>query len=241
MNCLLETVASIWMVSLRSVYGPVPVDEEICVQEGLEGCRASLEQRESDLSESVARLGQEALKRRQFGDMAGARTKLLERRRAGKRLEKLRSSLTLVDAQLDALRSTELDKELMQTLMASSAALKRAGVGKGVKEAEDIMSDLETQLRESSELTSVLSGPLIDDGELDLDEELDLLSQDSMKVPAIVNAQSVNAGPVNAGPVNAGPVNARPVNLQEAQTEPTKRSEDNIPTAPAPRFELVET
>ena len=240
MNCLLETVASVWMVSLRSVYGPVPVDEDICVQEGLEGCRANLEQREADLSMSVTMLGQEALRRGKFGDMQGARTKLLERRRAQKRLEKLRSSLTLVDAQLDALRSTELDKELMQTLMASSAALKRAGVGKGVKEAEDIMTDLETQLRESSELTSVLSGPLTDDGDLDLDEELDLLSQDSMKVPAIVNAQSVNTQSVDAQSVNA-PNNAQSNNGIEAQTEPTKRSEYTMPTPPAPRLELVET
>jgi len=193
MNCLLETVASLWVLSFRSVYGQVTTEEEVCVQEGLEGCRSGLEQREAALSEAVARLGQEALRRRQLGDMAGARTKLLERRRAAKRLEKLRSSLTLVDAQLDALRSTELDKELIQTLAASSAALKKAGVGKGVKEAEDIMSDLETQLRESSELTSVLSGQLVDDGDIDLDEELDLLTQDTIAAPVVVNMQAPEA------------------------------------------------
>lgn len=196
MNCLLETVASLWMVSLRSVYGPVPVEEETCVQEGLESCRASLEQREMDLAESVRKIGAEALRRHKFGDLAGARTKLLERRRALKRLDKLRNSLTLVDAQLDALRTTELDKELMQTLMASSAALKKAGVGKGVKEAEAIMSELDEQLRESSELTSVLNGPLTDEGDLDLEEELAAFMETEsvpvrpvQPVPSVVNVQ----------------------------------------------------
>ncbi len=40
---------------------------------------------------------------------------MMERKRAFNRLEKLRGSLGLVDAQMDALRTTELDKELMQT------------------------------------------------------------------------------------------------------------------------------
>ena len=181
MNCLLETVASVWMLSLRQVYGSVPVEEDVCVQEGLDSCRASLEQREVELSAAVVRIGREALRRRDSGDLAGARGKMMERRRGLKRLEKLRSSLALVDAQLDALRTTELDRELMQTLVASSAALKKAGVGKGVKEAEQIMTELDEQLRDSSELTLVLAGPLQDDG--DLDEEFEELLRDPELTP----------------------------------------------------------
>ena len=52
-----------------------------------------------------------------------------------KRLKMLRNNLALVTTQIDALQITELDKELMQTLWASSAAVKKAGAGKGVKEA----------------------------------------------------------------------------------------------------------
>ena len=93
--------------------------------------------------------------------------------------------MTLVDAQLDALRTTELDKELMQTLLASSAALKKAGVGKGVKEAEQVMAELDEQLRESGELTSVLSGQLNDEGDLDLEEEFEALEQDREIAPLL--------------------------------------------------------
>jgi hypothetical protein len=106
-------------------------------------------------------------------------------------LEKLRSSLSLVDAQLDALRSTELDKELMQTLLASSAALKRAGVGKGVKEAEAVMSELDEQLRESGELTSVLAGGVQEEIDFDLDEEFEQFEQECELLGGVATIASV--------------------------------------------------
>lgn len=176
MNCLLETIASMWLMSRRAVGIRAPVcEDDDSVREGLIGCRMSLEAREAELVEGCRRLGREALRRRQQGDPAGARLKLLERRRVAKRLDKLRNSLVLVDAQMDALQSTELDRELLQTLVASSNALKKAGVGTGVREAEAVMSELDEQMRESGELTSVLSGPLAEDTDLDVEEELNLL------------------------------------------------------------------
>lgn len=173
MNCLLETIASMWLMSRRAVGIRAPVcDEDDSVHEGLVGCRMSLEAREADLVEGCRRLGRDALRRRQQGDVSGARLKLLERRRVVKRLDKLRNSLVVVDAQMDALQSTELDRELLQTLVASSAALKKAGVGTGVREAEAVMSELDEQMRESGELTSVLSGPIMEDSDFDVEEEL---------------------------------------------------------------------
>ncbi len=68
---------------------------------------------------------------------------------------------------------TPATSELMKTLIVAGAALKKGGVGKGVKEAETVMSELDEQLRESSELTSVLAGGLQDaEGDFDFDEEL---------------------------------------------------------------------
>lgn len=196
MNCLFETVASMWIMTLRTLRGKSPPDlNDESIQEGLEGCRMSLEVRETELSEACKRLGREALKRKASGDISGARSKLMERRRGMKRLEKLRSSLVLVDTQLDALRNTELDRELMTTLMASSAALKKAGVGTGVREAEAVMSELDEQMREASELNSVLTTnqSLDVDLDFDLDEELRIFMDEDEKsavvtaVPDVIN------------------------------------------------------
>ena len=200
MDCLLETVASLWMLSVRTVAKP-PMEEEVCLQEDLEGCRCRLEERETELVEECKRLGREAQRKKNQGDMQSAKCKMLERRRGLKRLEKLRSSLSLVDAQLDALRSTELDKELMQTLLASSAALKKAGVGKGVKEAEAVMSELDEQLRESGELTSVLAGGVQEDPDFDLQEEFLQFEQEcgilAVESPAMVSKQAEGQRQVN--------------------------------------------
>ena len=221
MDCLLETVASLWMLSVRA---PVrPPEDAPCVQTNLEGCRASLEEREAELAEGCRRLGREALKRRQARDASGAKGKMQERRRALKRLERLRSSLSLVDAQLDALRSTELDKELMQTLLASSAALKRAGVGAGVKEAEAVMSELDEQLRESGELTSVLSGALPDDVDFDLDEEFEQFERECELLDGVVTVQ--------AAPVVAN---------RQGGAEPVRPSAPSAPSAP-PSDEIEES
>ena len=194
MNCLFETVASMWIVTLKTIKRSAPDTDDESVQEHLEGCRMSLEVREAELAESCKKLGRDALRRRQQGDAAGAKAKLMERRRSMKRLEKLRNSLTLVDTQLDALRNTELDRELMQTLVASSAALKKAGVGKGIKEAETVMSELDEQMREASDITQVLSNNIQDDADFDMDEEFDLLMSEESEtskttIPVVINMQ----------------------------------------------------
>ena len=215
MDCLLETFASMWMMSIRTV-AKQPMESEPCVQENLEDCRYSLEEREAELVEGCRRLGKDAMRSKQLGDMTSAKSKMLERKRALKRLEKLRNSLSLVDAQLDALRSTELDKELMQTLLASSAALKKAGVGKGVKEAETIMSELDEQLRESGELTSVLAGGVQEEPDFDLDEEFELFEQECELLGGV--ASSINNG-LNVASTNPTTVpvvvNKQPVPLAE--------------------------
>lgn len=192
MNCLLETIASIWMLSVKAAPALQEEQDETGIHDSLESCRNSLETRETDLAEGCRRLGREALRRRQAGDLAGAKAKMMERKRAVKRLDKLRSSLALVDAQLDALRTTELDKELMQALLASSAALKKAGVGKGVKEAEAVMSELDEQLRESGELTSVLAGGAQDlELDFDMDDEFELLEQENELLSGVASARQV--------------------------------------------------
>ena len=162
-------------------------------QDGLEQCRRNMEGRERELQEVTTRLAAEALAKRKQGDSLMARSKLMERRRVMKRLERLRQGLELVDTQLDAIKSSELDKEIMLTLKASTNAMRKAGINLGIQEVENVMSELDEQMREAHDVTSVLSNPLImlsgqqggmmgggaqlEDAELDA--ELDLLEQSS--------------------------------------------------------------
>jgi hypothetical protein len=136
---------------------------------------------ERELQVVIMRLGDEAVVKKREGDMLMARAKLLERRRCNKRLERLRHGIELVDTQLDAIKTSELDKEIMLTLKASTAAMRKAGINLGVQEVESVMSELDEQMREAHDITDALSNPLqgptaiMTAEDADLDAELDLL------------------------------------------------------------------
>jgi hypothetical protein len=178
MNCLYETLAEIYLRT-RARFIPEPEDTVCDAEENLEACRASLAAKERDVSVRCTELARDALRRRNAGDLPAARLHLQERRRCTARLEKLRNGVALLDKQLDALRSSELDKELMHSLRVSSQAMKKAGIGIGVEEAETVMNELDDQIREASDITSLLATPLMHDendaDESEIDAELALL------------------------------------------------------------------
>ena len=196
MNCLLEAAASLWLGGRRRVMTEPPEEEVMTAQDGLEQCRRNMEGRERELQGLASRLGIEAVTKRKQGDALMARSKIMERRRVLKRLERLRQGLDLVDTQLDAIKSSELDKEIMLTLKASTNAMRKAGINLGVQEVESVMSELDEQMREAHDVTSVLSTPLplhLSNGQqvgpgglqledADLDAELDLLEFDAAAV-----------------------------------------------------------
>jgi DNA-binding FrmR family transcriptional regulator len=117
-----------------------------------------------------------------------------ERKRAVARLEKLRGGLALLDKQLDALNSSSVDKELMNSLRASSQAMRKAGIGVDVEEAEKVMNDLQDQIQDASEITAALATPLLsgldDDsgaamlGMDDVDRELGLIAEEDSELLA---------------------------------------------------------
>ena len=115
---------------------------------------------------------------------------MVERRRALNRLDKLRGGLNLVDSQLDAIKTSELDKEIMVTLKASTVAMKKAGIGVAIKEAESMMGELDEHMREVQEVTTVLGNPLTNEDGEDLDaelawlEETPLLERETRPLPA---------------------------------------------------------
>ena len=209
MNCLYEAVAEFYL-RFRGSFVPVVDDELGDAEESLEACRATLAAKERDLSVEYVALGRAALAKHRSGDAAGARFHLLERRRHLARLEKLRSGLSIVDKQLDTLRTSELDKELVRSLRESTVAMKRAGLGVGVEEAETVMTQLDEQMREASELTSVLAAPIQadDDAGFDLDAELDLFAADEAPAPAQAQAADEREPLLRPAPAAAQPAPA---------------------------------
>jgi hypothetical protein len=224
MNCLLETMAGVWMGMRRTVMTEPPEEEVMTAQEGLEQCRRNMEGRERELQQVIMRLTEEALQKKREGETLTARSKILERRRVQKRLERLRHGLDLVDTQLDAIKTSELDKEIMLTLKASTNAMRKAGINLGVQEVESVMSEMDEQMREVQDITSVLSAPMgvSSSEDAELDAELDLL--EAVIAPEMTNSITAPEShlralrPTRPAPV-ADPVAEAASNKQQYQEE----------------------
>lgn len=207
MNCLYETLAAVYLRARGRIVPPAE-DDLGDAEENLESCRSSLAFRERGLEQQLDKLFKCAAEKRRQGDMGGARVALLERKRVLARYEKVRGGIILLDKQLDALKSSELDKELMNSLKLSSQAMRRAGIGQGLEEAESVMNELDDQIREASELTTVLSTPLVnstgeeDDLALDVNEELGLIERERER------AQLAEPGPAPGDTAEARPAAA---------------------------------
>ena len=103
----------------------------------------------------------------------------------------------------------------MLTLKASTAAMRKAGINLGVQEVESVMTELDEQMREVQDITSVLTTPMLAGAgpeEADLDAELDLLEAvlaapqetPSRLLPAPAPTNSMESWPVRApGPLEA--------------------------------------
>jgi hypothetical protein len=199
MNCLYEAIAGMY-VRARNSIAPPPEDDLGDAEENLEACRAGMVSREVSLERQCSKLAATALSKKQSGDLTAARFALVERKRVHARLDKVRGSISLIDKQLDALRTSELDKELMNSLKLSSQAMKKAGIGQGLEEAESVMNELDDQIREASELTTVLATPLVnstgeeDDG-FDLEEELGILEKEQAVEGSVLATQGVDREP----------------------------------------------
>lgn len=219
MNCLLEALATVWLGARRRVMTEPAEEEVVTAQEGLEQCRRNMEARERELLGAVSRLSDEALAKKRAGDTLAARNRLLERRRVQKRLERLRHGLNLVDTQLDAIKTSELDKEITLTLKASTVAMRKAGITVGVQEVENVMTELEGQMREVQDVTEVLANPLNTIGEEeDLDAELELLEAVGEEPPAIVQQPVMVSSIQIARPSEPAPIlrqaSPRPVGVE---------------------------
>ena len=219
MNCLLEAAASLWMGVRRRVVTEPPEEEVMTAHESLEQCRRNMEARERELLAVVSRLSDEALANKRAGDVLAARGRMQERRRVQKRLERLRHGLDLVDTQLDAIKTSELDKEIMLTITASTTAMRKAGITLGVQEVENVMSELDEQMREVQDITDVLTNPLNGPNSLlqsaeeaDLDAELDLLEAVGDGMSVVVPAKTASV--VAAHPVPDEPAPAAMVTVE---------------------------
>jgi hypothetical protein len=79
------------------------------------------------------------------------------RRRCQEQLLRVNNSICIIDSHANAIEGTELNKSILDTIRASGDAIKRLGVKGGIGTVEDIISEVETQMDNASEITKVIS------------------------------------------------------------------------------------
>jgi predicted small metal-binding protein len=201
-----EALAALWINTKKQIMREPMEQQVFTAQDNLEQCKRTMEQREKELQETVIKLAKEAISKKKAGDVTAARLKLRERERCIKRLDKLHNSLNIIETQLDAIKSSELDKEIMLSLKASTVAMKKAGISVNANEVENVMSELDDHVREMQDVTTILSNPLMSGGsgsmnsmddEDELDSELErLMSQEDTDAALTARASSRNKAPV---------------------------------------------
>jgi hypothetical protein len=178
-SCLQEALSALW-IGLTGHYRLTYEDKAIEAEDQLERLLKQLEKREEALRVSLGRLATEALALK-TRDRARCRHKVQEHKRAQAQLDRLVSYKDMVLVHMDALRNTELNKTLIGALQESSKTLKSMGMVSGMKEAEAVVSDVETSMAQVQELTAMLNAPMLSNitvTEEDLDAELGLLEDD---------------------------------------------------------------
>lgn len=178
-SCWQEAISAFY-IAFSGRYRLTYEDKALEAEDQLSRLLLQLDKREESLREAMARSAQDALKLRAT-DRPRCRLKVQEYKRAQQQLERLTSYKDMVSMHMDALRNTELNKTLIAALQESSKTLKGMGIVDGVKQAEAVVSDVETSMAQAQELSQVLNAPFTSNStsalvtEDELEAELGLL------------------------------------------------------------------
>jgi Snf7 len=196
MNCLLESVAGVYIGLQQRLSIKGPEDPLQKAREELEICKGQLHERAEQLQITATGLCQDALTKKRLGHVQPALQKFQEYKRCKDKLDKVTNGINLLNHQLDLLMTNDLDKQIMHSLKNSTTAMRAAGIETNAKEADHVMVDLEEQLRESENFTSILAAPLTTEviDEDALEEELAALLEETLQpAPVLVSTMQNTA------------------------------------------------
>lgn len=211
-SCWQEALSALF-IAFSGKYRLNYADQALEAEDQLSRLVLQLDKREEMLRQTIQQTAQEALKLRDK-DRPRCKLKVQEYKRAQLQLSRLISYKDTISVHMDALRNTELNKTLITALQESSKTLKSMGIVEGVRQAELVVSDVETSMAQAQELSQVLNQPFnsnsihISDNELEV--ELNQLLDDENADPTneIVVSQETHAEQVQLDQPKKLPVQA---------------------------------
>lgn len=184
-SCWQEAFSALF-IAFSGKYRLNYADQALEAEDQLSRLVTQLDKREELLRQSIHSTAQEALKLKEK-DRPRCKLKVQEYKRAQQQLARLISYKDTISVHMDALRNTELNKTLINALQESSKTLRNMGIVEGVRQAELVVSDVETSMAQAQELSQVLNQPLnsnsINITEIELEDELKQLLDDEFADP----------------------------------------------------------
>lgn len=187
-DCIYHSVVYSWIRIWESMFAKAQdlrvVEQCIAKSEAmqkLEESMAKYDDAERQLCAEIAQLSSSALVCKRGGDLQGARRAIVKRQVTERQIQKVHSAQEMIFNHLHILRNTEMNNSLISTLKASGSVLRTMNLSSDPKDAEDIMFDMESEMFNVNEISTVLSKPLdrgdctITDAELE--HELDILGR----------------------------------------------------------------
>lgn len=196
MNCILESVAGIYIGIQQKLFITAVDDPLQKAQEDLEVCKWQLQERADQLQVTTTALCKEALEKRRMGQVQPALQKFQEYKRCQTQLTKVTNGINLLNQQLDILHTNDLDKQIMHSLKRSTTAMRAAGIESVAAEADNVMVDLEDQVKGASNLSDILATPFDVIDESTLERELSAMLQDESMTPQPVVISSMHTMPL---------------------------------------------
>ena len=189
-NPLFEFIASLWQGVISSTSQQntsVEYSDErkmmkmSMIQHDLEHCHKELLHRFEVLQTKASDMltqGREQMKKK---EIAAAKRCVLSRRRLLSQMDLVNNSICALDNHLSVLEGMDLDMTVLRTLRASGHALKHMSIPGGMQAVDEIMSSVEEQINDASELAKAVStGTLLNSDDIDASQlmlELELITE----------------------------------------------------------------
>jgi len=180
MNCVKEALASVWIqifhaVNRKALEADLVTVAKEQLRDAITAMHEQIEKHDRELSSisttvrnNRATLGKDRLN-----------TLLLKSRRTRASIATIHGKLTLMEGQLDAMESNEVNKTILSTLQTSVKAMKKMGLSNDLRKTDDVISEMERNMECAHDINSTVNSSIVQfDSSADddtLEEELNML------------------------------------------------------------------
>jgi hypothetical protein len=149
--------------------------------------------RDTEFEENVMQI--KAARNRGLGSRSQLIVRLLKKSLSLKQSrEGISTRMTTVELQIDALESSDFNRNMLKTLQNSADTMRKMGLEKGLSQADTAISELEDNMQIAGEMNSALAAPLTEThlNDDELDAELDCIMNGNHEHSMNVHEHSMN-------------------------------------------------